>query len=352
MDLIRGLKAAVYEGESVHEVIEKIDSLGIAFVAVLDQENKLIGVLTDADVRRAILKGIKKEDTVEKIMNKDFISAKEGISQVGIENLMRVSNKNQIPLISKNGEFIDVIAKSDFAEPIISNQVIIFAGGFGSRLRPLTKDIPKPMLKIDNKPILEIMIDNLLRFGVRRIIIALNYKGEIIENHFGDGTKWGCEILYLREEKKLGTAGALSLLKPRPESPFFVMNADLLTKVNLNHILDFHSQHDSIATVCVSQYDVDVPYGVINTKNEYLFSIDEKPRHSFYVNAGIYLIEPKALDFVPKSKIFDMTDLLKIFLSKKINTSVYPITDYWIDIGHLSDYDRAKNEYNHYFNNQ
>ena len=154
MNIIRGINAAVHESQSIHEAIEKIDSLGITFVAVLDQENKLIGVLTDADVRRAILKGIKKEDTVEKIMNTNFISAKEGINQAGIENLMQATNKNQIPVISETGEFLDVLAKSDFVQPIISNQVIIFAGGFGERLHPLTKETPKPMLEINNKPIL------------------------------------------------------------------------------------------------------------------------------------------------------------------------------------------------------
>jgi len=349
MEIIRGTVAAINEEKNILDAIKLIESTGIGFVAIINDQKKLVGVLTDADVRKAILKGMDEEMSVKTIMNSNFVSAKIGINNVGVKNLMKETNRTQIPIINENGILLDVIAKSDLADKVYDNPVVIFAGGLGTRLRPLTNDNPKPMLKIGDKPLLEIVVENLLKSGLYKIFLAINYKGHLIEEHFGNGENWGCEITYIREEKKLGTGGALSLLPRNLDKPFFIMNADLLTKVNFSHILDHHLEHNKIATVCVRQYDLQVPYGVVRTDGHTLVSVDEKPVQSFYVNAGIYLADPEIIHFVPKDKKFDMTDLLNIILDKDKLISVFLIRDYWLDVGHTEDLIKANKDYKDHF---
>ena len=349
MEIIRGITAAIHERKSIFEAIELIENIGIGLVAIINHNKKLVGVLADADVRKAILKGMNKEESVNNIMNINFVSAKVGINDMALENLMKESGRNQIPIINKNGILFDVIAKSDFSEKIYDNPVIILAGGLGKRLRPLTNDYPKPMLEIGGKPILEIAVENLIKSGFYKIVLAINYKGHMIEEYFGNGKNWGCEITYIREKKKLGTSGALSLLPINLDKPFFIMNADLLTKVNFSHILDYHLEHNTIATVCVSQYDLEVPYGVVRTDSHGLISVNEKPVQSFFVNAGIYIAEPEILHFVPKNKKIDMTDLLNIILEKGHKISVFPIREYWLDVGRTEDLMQANKDYKDYF---
>ena len=349
MEIIRGTVAAINEEKNILDAIKLIESTGIGFVAIINDQKKLVGVLTDADVRKAILKGMDEEMSVKTIMNSNFVSAKIGINNVGVKNLMKETSRSQIPIINENGILLDVIAKSDLTDKVYDNPVIILAGGLGKRLRPLTNDNPKPMLEIGGKPILEIAVENLIKSGFYKIVLAINYKGHMIEEYFGNGKNWGCEITYIREKKKLGTSGALSLLPINLEKPFFIMNADLLTKVNFSDILDYHLEHNTIATVCVSQYDLEVPYGVVRTDSHGLISVNEKPVQSFFVNAGIYIAEPEILHFVPKNKKIDMTDLLNIILEKGHKISVFPIREYWLDVGRTEDLMQANKDYKDYF---
>jgi NDP-sugar pyrophosphorylase family protein len=219
------------------------------------------------------------------------------------------------------------------------------AGGLGTRLRPLTDDIPKPLLKVGNKPILETIIRNFAEHGFVNITISLNYKGDMIKDYFGDGSDFGVNIDYVEENKRLGTAGALSLLKENPHEPFFVMNGDLLTDVNFSHLLDFHSFGNSTATMCVREYEYQVPYGVIQTKDSDITSIVEKPIQKFFVNAGIYVLSPSVFNDIPENEFFDMPTLFNILIEKQKKVSSFPIHEYWLDIGRMSDFEQAQSEY-------
>jgi NDP-sugar pyrophosphorylase family protein len=223
------------------------------------------------------------------------------------------------------------------------------AGGLVNRLRPLTDECPKPMLKVGNKPLLETIVENFIEYGFHRFYISVNYMADVVESYFGDGSRWGVDIEYLHEEHRLGTAGALSLLPETPTEAILVMNGDLLTKVNFKQLLDFHYGHQAQATMCVREYDFQVPYGVVKIDGQRITSIDEKPIQRFFVNAGIYVLEPEALDLISSNIFFDMTTLFEKLIELKKEPAVFPIREYWLDIGHLADYNRANGEYRDIF---
>ena len=223
------------------------------------------------------------------------------------------------------------------------------AGGLGTRLRPLTQDTPKPLLKVGNKPILETIIENFAKYGFVNITISVNYKADMIKEYFGDGSALGVNIDYIEESKRLGTAGALSLIKERPQEPFFVMNADLLTNVNFEHLLDFHLLERSVATMCVREYDYQVPYGVIETDGSLITSIKEKPLHKFFVNAGIYTLSPQVFEYIPKDEFYDMPTLFEDIIANNLKSVSFPIHEYWLDIGRMEEFEQAQNEYNEVF---
>jgi NDP-sugar pyrophosphorylase family protein len=223
--------------------------------------------------------------------------------------------------------------------------VVLMAGGLGSRLAPLTDDIPKPMLKVGNKPLLETIIESLAGYGLTRIFIAVNYKAEVVKARFGVGSAWGVDISYLHEEQPLGTGGALSLLPEEPPAPFLVMNSDLLTNLNFRHLLAYHSDHGCKATVCVREHAVQVPYGVVGVRDHQLTGIEEKPVQRHFINAGIYVLDPYAARLVPKDTRFDMTNLIERLLAENAPISVFPIREFWLDIGHHDDYTAANGRY-------
>jgi NDP-sugar pyrophosphorylase family protein len=223
------------------------------------------------------------------------------------------------------------------------------AGGLGSRLRPLTDDTPKPLLKIGGKPVLEIIIDNFLAQGFRRFFISINYKSEQIRDHFADGSEWGAEIRYLEEDRRLGTAGSLALIEEPPAAPFVVMNGDLLTKVSFQNLMDFHAEQRSVATMCVREYDFQVPFGVVETDHTKIISIEEKPRQRFLVNAGIYVLNPEALGFISDDTSQDMTYVFESLIKADMETAVFPIREYWLDIGRLDDFEQANSDFENLF---
>jgi NDP-sugar pyrophosphorylase family protein len=219
------------------------------------------------------------------------------------------------------------------------------AGGLGNRLRPLTEDVPKPLLKVGRKPLLETILETFRSHEFRNFYISVNYKAEMIKAHFGDGEKWKCTIRYLEENDRLGTAGALGLIPETPTQPLLIMNGDVLTNVDFSSLLSFHGEHQAKATMCVREFDFQVPYGVVNIDEHRITGIVEKPVHSFFVNAGIYVIDPELLSFVPKSGSFDMPDLFASALDKGMPTAAFPIREYWTDIGRIDDFHRANGDY-------
>lgn len=335
---------------AIIQAIEVIDSSQMGIVIIVNQNGCLCGTVTDGDIRRAILRRIPLTEPIEKIMNKNPIVAKAYETRETMLAVMRDKQVNQIPIVDENNKVISVEVLNDLIKSNPrDNWVVLMAGGLGQRLRPLTSECPKPLLKIGDKPILETIIQNFMDYGFHKFYISVNYKAEMIEEYFGDGINFGVQIEYLRENERLGTAGALSLLPKKPQESFIVMNGDLLTKVNFQQLLNFHQQHQSKATMCVREYKYEVPYGVVQIDKHRLIGITEKPVEHHFVSAGVYAIEPEVLDWIPKRTYYDMPSLFEALLEKKAATSVFPVREYWVDIGRMSDFEQANAEFREVF---
>jgi dTDP-glucose pyrophosphorylase/predicted transcriptional regulator len=335
------------------EAMRIIENSAMQIALVVDDKKHLIGVVTDGDIRRGILRGLSLEKPVEMIMNRHFTTICPNAQNSDILSIMKQKVLRQIPVVDDSGCVVDLKIIDDIIQlSRRENWVILMAGGLGSRLKPLTDDCPKPMLNIGGKPILERVLDNFIEYGYRKFYISVNYRAEMIESYFNDGLRWSVDIRYLRENMPMGTAGALSLLTERPSVPIIVMNGDVLTKVNMQHLLDFHEAHKSKATMCVHEYDFQVPYGVITTNQYRLAAIDEKPIQRFFVNAGIYVLEPDMIDHIPKNEFFNMTTLFETVISLGYETAAFPIHEYWLDIGRIADFQKANYEFNDNFANE
>jgi dTDP-glucose pyrophosphorylase len=335
---------------NIKEALQIIDNGALQIALVVDEENRLLGTITDGDIRRGILKGVDLNDSVEKIYFKNPTFAKIGEAKESILNKALSKKIHQIPVVDNKNRVIGIKEIEEFIKPSIkSNRVILMVGGLGTRLRPLTEKTPKPMLKVGDKPILQTIIEKFAEYGYTNITLSVNYKSEIIQNYFGNGEDFGVKIEYVFEDKRMGTAGALSLLKEKPEEPFFVMNGDILTNVNFEHLHQFHSENSSMATMCVREYDFQVPYGVVNIENEKIISIEEKPIHNFFVSAGIYMLSPEALKDIPEDEFYDMPTLFEKLIVKEKNVSSFPLREYWLDIGRVEEYQKANEEYGRVF---
>ncbi|MFM1651284.1 nucleotidyltransferase family protein [Brevibacillus sp. B_LB10_24] len=328
------------------QAIQIIDAGAIQIALVVDENERLLGTVTDGDIRRGILKGIPLNESVKHIMNDQPKYVFPDESPEKMLAFMRAKRLNQVPIIDKDRRIIGIKVLNELLRrEQKENWVILMAGGLGSRLQPLTDDCPKPLLKVGSKPLLETIIENFVEQNFYKFFLSVNYKAEMIKEYFGNGSQWGVELNYLHENKRLGTAGALSLLPGRPDAPIIVMNGDLLTKVNFNQLLEFHVEHRAAATMCVREYDFQVPYGVVRTDNQRLVSIEEKPTQHFFVSAGIYVLETDVLDKIPGQTYFDMPSLFEKLVNEQIETVVYPIREYWLDIGRITDFERANVEF-------
>jgi len=337
--------------EALNAIETESESIKIAIV--LDSEEKVVGTITDGDIRRALLKGLTLESTIDTIYHKNPTLGNINEPQEKIIQKAISKQLYQIPIVDNDGRLICIENLSTLLKVKNKrNRVILMAGGLGTRLRPLTEDTPKPLLKVGNKPILETIIENFAKYGFVNITISVNYKADMIKEYFGDGNQLGVNIDYIEETQRLGTAGALALIKDKPKEPFFVMNGDLLTNVNFGHMLDFHSKENSIATMGVREYDFQVPYGVIKTKGSAITSIEEKPVHKFFVNAGIYTLSPKVFDFIPQNTFFDMPTLFEKLIEADLKSISFPLHEYWLDIGRISDFEQAQHEYHKIFNDE
>ena len=344
------LSTLIPQDASVFQAIEVIEKSSLQIAVVVDLERELLGLVTDGDVRRAILQNISFDSPVKSIMHRECITATISDSRETLAHLMNTHGLRHIPIVDEKNCIIDLKMLHETAySPRRDNWVVLMAGGQGQRLRPLTGDTPKPLLKVGSKPLLENIIENFRKYGLFNFIITLFYKAEMIEEYFGDGSKWGVNISYLREKNQLGTIGAISLLPELPTDPLIVMNGDLLTEVNYAKILDFHTVNKATGTICARGFDYQVPYGVIEVDKHHLVSLKEKPVHSFFVNAGIYVLEPHILNLIPQGQPFDITQLFDELLNLKKDVSVFPIHEYWVDIGRLEDYKRANGEYDQHF---
>lgn len=340
----------VKESTSILEVLQIIDKSSKQIAIVVDKNKKLLGTISDGDIRRALLNNVSLNESVKNIYFKTPTVASINNSKEEIINICRTKKLHQIPIIDDKGDLIGLeILDELISKEIKTNKVILMVGGLGTRLRPLTENTPKPMLKVGNKPILQTIVEKFAEHGYINIVMCVNYKSNIIQDYFGDGKEFGVNIEYILENQRMGTAGALSLLKEKPAEPFFVMNGDLLTNVNFEYLHDFHISNNSMGTMCVREYDFQVPYGVVNLENSKILSIEEKPTHKFFVSAGIYMLTPDALKYIPKNKFYDMPTLFEKLISEKQNTISFPLREYWLDIGRIEEFEKANNEYHEVF---
>jgi len=330
---------------SLRDAIARIDAGNVQIVLVANERDVLLGTVTDGDVRRGLLRGLSLTDPVTEVMNKTPTTARPTDERASILALMKRKLFHQIPVVDERGHVVGLETLDELLQPGKQDTpVVLLAGGLGIRLRPLTDDVPKPMLRIGQKPILESILASFIDHGFWNFFFAVNYRAEIIEHHFGDGSRWDVQIRYIRETERLGTAGALSLLPEPSRLPVIVMNADILTRVNFSQLLDFHKRSAAAATVCVREHQYSVPYGVVKMSDEHLITIEEKPVYQTMVAAGIYVLEPEAVKLLPKARHYDMPNLLQDAVNRGMRAAVFPIHEYWIDIGRMEDLQRA-NEY-------
>lgn len=330
----------------LEQAIEVLDKAALRITLIVDDEGLLQGTLTDGDVRRALLKHLPLDTPVREVMNPSPKTAEQGWTDNRILALMEQYGLLQLPLVDEKGKVVGLANLHDLLNKHRhNNPVFLMAGGFGTRLRPLTNNCPKPMLTVGDKPILEQILLNFVEAGFHRFYISTHYMPEVIRDHFGNGEKWGVTIQYIHEDEPLGTGGALGLL-PHDEidQPMFMMNGDLLTSLNLHSFLEFHETHGCVATMCVREYEHQVPYGVITSEGTQIKSMVEKPVHRFFVNAGIYLLDPVLVKSVEPGTRIDMPSLLErqINLGKAVN--MFPIHEYWLDIGRMVDFQKAQTE--------
>lgn len=340
----------VHPTATVQDAVQVIDRGGVQFALVADDNFRLMGVVTDGDVRRAFLKGISLQSPVAEVMNRNPKALPVDAGHDAALALMRTHVLRHVPLIDKDGRIVGLDSLSEFiGSTWRENPVVLMAGGLGQRLHPITIDTPKPLLHVGGQPILETIIRNFVGQSFRKFYVSVNYRAEQIKAHFGDGSQFGAEIQYVHEPEPLGTAGSLSLLPDKPDKPAIVMNSDILTNADFSKLLNFHLDEASDATMCVREYDLQVPYGVVKSDGHRFMGVTEKPVQRFFVNAGIYALSPKAIGMIAHGEALNMTDLFERVRQKTAKTSVYPIREYWLDIGRSEDFDRAKSEFTQIF---
>jgi NDP-sugar pyrophosphorylase family protein/CBS domain-containing protein len=320
---------------------------GWQIAVVVETNDRLVGVVTDGDIRRALLQGMDLSVPITEVMNTKPLTMDATTPTSTLRAKMRQEMFHFIPLVDASGS-VQGVATIDqlVGEEDRPNPVVIMAGGLGKRLHPLTENYPKPMLAVGDKPILETIVSAFAQQGFRNIYLSVNFRSDVVEQHFGNGEEFGVNINYLRESKPLGTAGALSLLPHDNELPVVVMNGDLLTKMSGDALLEFHNHNRADATMVVRETHFDLPYGVVTTDNVAISKIAEKPKQAFLVNAGIYVINPMVVAEITKDEYLDMPTLFNELIDTNKKVIAFPLHEYWIDIGRLEEFERAQIEWN------
>lgn len=338
-------KIAVSNDSIIRVALELLSRHALRIVLVVDSVDNLIGVVTDGDIRRGLLAGHSLDDKITLVMNDRPIVAKAGTKRKDLLELMNKSNLLVIPLLEERKVVgIETIHGFSLKQNKFDNPVLIMAGGFGSRLKPLTNDCPKPMLKVGDYPLLHILIKQLKSFGFWNLFISVHYMPNCIIDYFGDGSDLGVKINYLHEERPLGTGGALSLLDKYDigELPVLVINGDILTTINLSHLLEFHYDNKSDATLCVRDYEYQIPYGIVEGDGNTVKSFEEKPKKYYRVNAGIYVISYSLIKAVPQDIYIDLPTVIEKRIGSGQKITMYPFSDYWLDIGGMDDFRKAQ----------
>jgi len=338
-------------GSSIRDAIACIDSGGKGIALIVDVEQRLVGTVSDGDVRRAMLAGENLDASAQVLLDAKKsgpyakpITASIDTPPEKILTLMQEYVISQIPLLDEEGRVVEVALMEEMlpgqAAPL---QAVIMAGGEGMRLRPLTEDVPKPMLPVGDRPLMELVIEQLRNSGIENINVSTRYLADKIKSHFGNGNALGVDLNYVTEDRPLGTAGALGLMQ-KPDTPLLVINGDILTRLDFRAMLAFHRKHKAELTVAVRQFDMQVPYGVVDCNGPFVKELREKPSYRFFVNAGIYLLEPSVVSCIPNGERYDMTDLIDQLLDEGRTVANFPIMEYWLDIGKHDDYKQAQDD--------
>jgi len=327
---------------SVRDAIRNLDESGMQIVLAVGPDGRLIGTLTDGDIRRGLLRGLTLDDAIETLVFRDPVVAPVQLTRETALQLMQANRIHQLPVVDECRRVIGLHSLDELMLPNRrANIMLIMAGGQGTRLRPHTATCPKPMLPVGGKPMMERIIDRAREDGFHRFVIAIHYLGHMIEEYFGDGSSRHINIEYIREEVPLGTAGAVGLLRPRPQEPFIVCNGDVLADIRYGELLDFHVHHGAVATMAVRLHEWQHPFGVVRTKGVDIVGFEEKPTIRNHVNAGIYALAPAALDSVTPGVRCDMPGLFAMMQERGARTIVYPMHEPWLDVGRPDDYQLA-----------
>jgi dTDP-glucose pyrophosphorylase len=327
------------------EIIAIVNEGGHGVALVVDEEERLLDIVTDGDFRRAVLKGVdlkQKFSDFRHLEHRPF-TLPAGTTRAKAFECLREKQLRQVPLVDREGRITDLVELDELVSENEFPTAVVMAGGFGTRLRPLTNNLPKPLLPVGDKPVLQRTLEQLKSSGVMRVHMATHFMPEAISDHFGTGAAYGVAIDYVNEQQPLGTAGVLSLIAEKEdEEPLLVVNGDIVTDVSYRAMFDFHRESQADMTVAVRQYEFSVPYGVVDTDGSEILGIREKPTQKMFVNAGIYILEPDVPRYVPSGRRFDMTDLIAALLTDHRKVVPFPVSEYWLDIGQMDDYERAQ----------
>lgn len=337
---------AVPPDTPLETAIGTLDKGGLGIVLVTDADGVLRGTVTDGDVRRALLRHKTMDTPVSEIMCATPQVADLNWSREKLLAVMESTRLLQLPVVDTGRRVVGIETLHDMLDrKRLDNPVFLMAGGFGKRLYPLTQDCPKPMLKVGDKPILELILQGFADAGFHRFYISTHYLPEVIRDHFGDGSRWNVSIQYVHEDLPLGTGGALGLLPHNEiDLPIFLMNGDLLTRVDYRSLLDFHERHEGSATLCVREYENQIPYGVIQSDGHRITQIVEKPVQRCFISAGIYMLSPELVRRVAPGERIDMPALLEREIGAGRDVNMFPVHEYWLDIGRMDDFQRAQQE--------
>lgn len=342
-------KKIILEPETTMDnAISVMDDEALKMVLVANSENKLLGTITDGDIRRALIKHLPMKTKISEIMFTEPTYCSKSDSDEKILSVMKSKDILQIPILDEEYKIVglktinNLMGEKNISENKFSNPVLIMAGGLGKRLLPITEETPKPLIKLGGRPIIENILIKLINSGFSNFFFATNYQAEKFEQYFKDGSDWGVSIRYLQEEKPLGTAGAIGLLPEKVHEPMLIINGDILTKINYENMLAYHEDNNVDATICVRKQDFQIPYGVVESKNNFVVDIDEKPIKSFFVNAGIYILNPNLLSKIEKNKFTDMPEFLTNQINNKLKIGMFPVHEYWLDIGNHTNLKKAE----------
>jgi dTDP-glucose pyrophosphorylase len=328
---------------TIEETIRNLDQVAIKIVLVVNSSGALVGTVSDGDIRRGLLRGLGMVNLIDEVMNRNAMVVTPQMSRELVRQLMVANKVQQVPVINENHQVIGLHLWDEIGAPVErDNLMVIMAGGMGKRLRPFTENCPKPLLPVAGKPMLEHIIERAHGEGFYRFALSIHYLGHMIEEYFGNGSRFGVQIDYLREQAPRGTAGALSLLDPTPSSPFIVTNGDVLTDIRYGELLDFHVSHSAAATMAVRAYEWQHPYGVVHTRGVEVVGFEEKPVSRSHINAGVYALEPSALNLLVHDQQCDMPTLFERLQGADRRTVAYPMHEPWLDVGRPMDLEKAR----------